>query len=350
MTRAAFRIALALCALGGLTSAAAAHEVRPGYLELRELGSDRFALLWKIPARGDLRFGIRAVLPERCARVGEPVETWTGDAYVERATLHCPDGLDGEPIAIAGLSATVIDVLVRVARADGSAQVVRLTPAAPSFTVEPAPGLLGVARTYLALGIEHILLGVDHLAFVLALLLLVDSRRSLVHSRRSLVQSARRLVATVTAFTVAHSLTLAAATLGLVHVPSAPVEVVIALSIVFVAAEIARGLGHAGATGRPGLTARRPWLVAFAFGLLHGFGFAGALAEVGLPPQAIPVALLCFNLGVELGQLAFVAVALAAAALLRHAPVAWPAWCRLVPPYAIGSLAAYWTLARLVQP
>jgi len=320
---------LALVALA-LGRGAAAHEVRPGYLELREQAPERFALLWKVPARGDLRFGIRAVLPPRCAPVGEPHATWTGDAYVERAVLACPGGLDGEPIAVDGLAATSVDVLARVARADGSVQMARLTPAAPAFTVAPAPGALGVARAYGALGVEHILGGVDHLLFVLALVLLVGA--------------ARRLVATVTAFTVAHSLTLAAATLGVVRVPAAPVEAVIALSIVLVTAEIVHD-----AAGRPGITARRPWLVAFVFGLLHGLGFAGALAEVGLPPQAIPLALLCFNVGVELGQLAFVAAVLALGGLAARLPLAWPAWGWRLPPYAIGCTAAYWTIARLAQ-
>jgi hydrogenase/urease accessory protein HupE len=314
----ALLLALALLALAPPVTA---HEVRPAYLELRELGSDRFALLWKVPAQGDLRFGIGLALPARCAREAESIETWTGDAHVERATLTCPGGLAGETIAIPGLSATVIDVLVRIAHADGSAQVVRLTPSSPTFTVVATPSRLAVATTYVGLGIAHILFGVDHLLFVLALLILVGSTR--------------RLVGTVTAFTVAHSLTLALATLGVVHVPAQPVEAVIALSIVFVAAEIVHGIA-----GRPGLTARKPWLVAFTFGLLHGLGFAGALAEVGLPPQAIPLALLCFNVGVELGQLAFIASVVAAMPVLRYLLQRPPAWASYLPPYAIGAVAA----------
>jgi len=308
--------------------AASAHEVRPGYLELRAIDATHFALLWKVPALGDRRFGIGLDLPAGCTRTADPIATWTGDAYVEHATLACPDGLDGETIAITGLTATVIDVLVRVVRADGAVQVVRLTPSRPAFTVVAAPSSLGVATTYVGLGIEHILFGVDHLLFVLALLLLVGATR--------------RLVTTVTAFTLAHSLTLALATLGVVRIPPQPVEAVIALSIVFVAAEILHGMA-----GRPGLTARKPWLVAFTFGLLHGLGFAGALAAVGLPAQAIPLALLCFNVGVELGQLAFIAAVLALLALLGRLQMRGPSWLRYVPPYAIGSVAAYWTLARL---
>jgi hypothetical protein len=208
--------------------------------------------------------------------------------------------------------------------------VTRLTPSSPSFTVAAAPSRLGIATTYVALGIEHILGGIDHLLFVLALFLLVGATRE--------------LVTTITAFTLAHSATLAAAALGFVHVPSAPVEAVIALSIVFVAAEIVHGLA-----GRPGLTARRPWVVAFIFGLLHGLGFAGALAEVGLPPHAIPLALLGFNVGVELGQLAFVAGLLGLGAAAARLAVPRPRWSAWVAPYAIGAVAAYWTLARLAQ-
>ena len=191
------------------------------------------------------------------------------------------------------------DVLVRLERMDGTTQTLRVTPAAPSFVIEAQPGRWQVAKTYLLLGIEHILLGVDHLLFVLALVILVDGTR--------------RLFWTITAFTAAHSITLAAATLGWVHVPSPPVEASIALSIVFLASEIM----HRRA-GRPGLTYRQPWIVAFLFGLLHGLGFAGALSEVGLPANAIPFALLFFNVGVEIGQLLFIAAVLAAMAALRR--------------------------------
>jgi hypothetical protein len=317
--------ALVLSALG---APAPAHEVRPGYLELRESGAERFELMWKVPARGDRRYGLRPVLPDECSAGAEPRALWTDEAYVERSTIVCRGGLDGRTITIDGLRATMTDVLVRVARANGTIQVVRLTPASPAFVVDAAAGPVHVALTYLGLGVEHILLGVDHLLFVLALVLVVGPTR--------------RLVGTVTAFTVAHSLTLGAATLGFVHVPQTPVEAVIALSIAFVAAEIVHGRA-----GAPGLTARSPWLVAFAFGLLHGLGFAGALAELGLPPQAIPLALLFFNVGVEIGQLAFIAGVLGVLALVRRIALPVPAWSWRVPAYAIGSLAAYWTITRL---
>jgi hypothetical protein len=186
----------------------------------------------------------------------------------------------------------------------------------------------GVAGAYFVLGVEHILLGFDHLLLVLALMLLV--------------RDGKRLVGAITAFTLAHSLTLTAASLGWVALPARPVEAVIALSLAFAAAELARGL-----RGKVGLTARAPWSVAFAFGLLHGLGFAGALHEIGLPHEGIALALCSFNLGVEAGQLAFVLLALAAIALLRGACAEAPRWARWVPACAIGGVATFWTFQRL---
>jgi hydrogenase/urease accessory protein HupE len=323
------QMAAAALMLAALVGPAGAHELRPGYLELRETEPDVFAMLWKVPARGDQRFGIRPVLPAHCTPVVPPAGNLTGDAWIERAIVRCPGGLDGHAVAIDGLTATLTDVLLRIERRDGTTQTSRLTPASPSAEVMPAPGRLDVAWTYLRLGVEHILLGFDHLLFVLALLILVGPNR--------------RLVGTVTAFTVAHSLTLAAATLGLVHVPVGPVEATIALSIAFVAAEIV----HA-RRGIISLTERKPWIVAFSFGLLHGLGFAGALAQVGLPQQAIPLALLFFNVGVEVGQLLFIATMLGIGAAVRRLAIPWPSWTWRLAPYAIGALAAYWTIERVV--
>jgi hydrogenase/urease accessory protein HupE len=311
-----------------------AHEVRPAYLELRQTGTETYDALWKVPGQGEnLRLGLYVELPAGCTNVTEPHASMANNAFTERWTVKCDGGLTGSTIHIAGLSATMTDVLVRLERLDGTTQVTRLTPSAPSFVVEAAPRALEVARTYLMLGVEHILFGVDHLLFVLALLILV--------------QGTRRLIATVTAFTLAHSLTLAGATLGFVHVPGPPVEAAIALSIVFVAAEIVHNR-----QGKTGLTERFPWIVAFTFGLLHGLGFASALSEVGLPQSAIPVALLFFNVGVEMGQLLFIASVFAIIALARQATrriaVPQPAWAWRVPPYAIGSVAAFWTIQRVV--
>ncbi|MDH4115433.1 MAG: HupE/UreJ family protein, partial [Burkholderiaceae bacterium] len=254
--------ALLLLLAAWLPFAAEAHEVRPGYLEVRQVEAATFDVLWKVPANGEYRLRLHARLPEECQ--GAPNQgTFVGGAFVERWRAQCPGGLVGRTIDIEGLSATRTDVLARIEWSDGTTQAVRLTPERTSFEVKAAPDALEVVRTYFVLGVEHILLGIDHLLFVLGLLFLVGSWK--------------RLIATVTAFTVAHSITLAAATLGLVHVAQAPVEATIALSIMFVAAEIIHG-----AHGESRLASRAPWLVAFVFGLLHGFGFAGALREIGL--------------------------------------------------------------------
>ncbi len=320
---------LCLFLLGWFPTPARAHEVRPAYLQLRQTNAETYDVLWKVPARGDdMRLALDVEFPASCEDVTPPRGEFAAGSFIEQWTVSCPAGLSGETMRIAGLAATMTDVLVRLERLDGVAQIVRLTPAAPSFVVEAAASRLQVATTYMGLGVEHILLGVDHLLFVLALLILVEG--------------ARRLILTVTAFTVAHSISLAAATLGFVHVPGPPVEACIALSIVFVAAEIVRSHG-----GRPSLTARAPWLVAFSFGLLHGLGFAGALADVGLPQHAIPIALLFFNVGVEIGQVAFVAAALIIVALGRHLPLTPPSWSWRVIPYSIGSVAAFWLIQRL---
>jgi hydrogenase/urease accessory protein HupE len=295
---------------------------------LQQTGPETWDVLWKVPARGDLQLAIAPVWPDNCALEGTPRRFATGGAATERSTIRCAGGLTGREVALSGLSATVIDVLARLQRSDGTTQVARLTPSAPAFTVEDAPRWSAVATTYLGFGVEHILFGIDHLLFVLAMLLLV--------------RSWRRLVATITAFTVAHSITLAAATLGFVHVPPQPVEAAIALSIVFVAAEIVHGR-----MDRRGLTERWPWVVAFVFGLLHGLGFASSLRALGLPENAIPAALLFFNLGVEVGQLAFVGVVLTLLASLRSLQLPAPAWSWRLAPYSIGAVAMYWTIERV---
>jgi len=304
------------------------HEVRPGYLELRQTGADTWSVLWKVPAQGDMRLSIHPQFPENCALASEVIAVHIAGAYTERTTIACNGGLVGRTIGIDGLSTTMTDVLVRSVRADDSVQVARLMPSAPTFVFEAVPGSLEVARAYTALGVEHILGGIDHLLFVLGLLFIVRNKWVLVK--------------TITAFTVAHSVTLAAASLGLVQVPQAPVEAVIALSILFLASELAKqDHGHAG------LMERYPWVVAFTFGLLHGFGFAGALREVGLPVSDIPMALFTFNVGVELGQLMFVGTALLAMAALRRLFPRVPAWAQSMPAYGIGATAAFWWLQRM---
>jgi hydrogenase/urease accessory protein HupE len=324
-----------LCML--IAQPARSDELRPGYLELRQTGPSTYSLLFKIPARGeDLRLAVYVKLPEGTQDVGAPRISFGDGAYVERRTIRRDGGLSGHAITIEGLSATSTDVLVRIETLAGAIQTERLSPTRIAFVVQATPGACEVTATYLRLGVEHILFGFDHLLFVLALVILV--------------REWRRVAITVTAFTIAHSITLAAATLGIVNVPGPPVEATIALSIMLVSVEILNARA-----GRPSLTARLPWLVAFSFGLLHGFGFAGALAEVGLPQHAIPVALLFFNVGVEFGQLLFVAAVLSLIWSLRHiASQLWEAnfvrqgFVRLdiTIAYGIGVVAAYWLIER----
>ncbi|WP_331371397.1 HupE/UreJ family protein [Sinorhizobium chiapasense] len=336
MSRFAIRLAticlLTICLAGAwsllLPTAALAHEVRPAYLELREERPGEYSVLWKVPMQGEMRLGLDPVFSgetRASARVGRAAS----GAAIEHWTLTAP-ALRGQTLSIDGLEATMTDALARVEYLDGTSWTQRLTPREPAALIPIADAALDVARVYLKLGVEHILFGIDHLLFVLALLMLT--------------RSVGMLVKTVTAFTVAHSITLALATLGLVHAPQAPVEAVIALSIVFVAAEIVHR-----DEGRVGVAARAPWIVAFGFGLLHGFGFAGALSEVGLPEGHIPLALFFFNVGVEAGQLVFVAAVILLLAVARRLPVTLPVWAQRVPAYAIGSVAMFWTIQRVAM-
>ena len=311
--------------------AASAHEVRPAYLELRETEPCTYDMLWKVPARDeDMRLALYVQFPADTRNVTVPHGQFLDAAYVERRRIQRPGGLAGQSVTIEGLPATKVDVLIRVTDLAGVTQTTRATPDSPMVTITAAASRSQVAGTYLTLGVEHILVGVDHLLFLFALVLLVKGRR--------------KLLATITAFTVAHSITLALATLRFVHVPGPPIEACIALSIVFVAAEIIRG-----GRGRPGLAERAPWVIAFMFGLLHGLGFAGALSEVGLPQHAIPLALLFFNVGVELGQIAFVLLVLGLTAAGGRLPVRTPSWSRRLAPYAIGSVAMYWVFERTAR-
>jgi hypothetical protein len=310
-----------------------ADEFKPGYLQLTQLDRDTYDVLWKVPAIDEsTTLKVKPQFPDGTEALTEVRITFSRGVTVQRWRIRVPDGLDGKAIVFSQLSETRIDVLARLVRVDGTVQLERILPVHPSFVGRRSLGRLEVVRTYTILGIEHILTGFDHLLYVLGMLILVGGWR--------------RIVATMSAFTATHSLTLTAAALGWVHVPQAPVEACIALSILFVAREIVQV--H---RGRPGITARWPWAVSFTFGLMHGFGFAGALAEVGLPQSSIPVALLFFNVGVEIGQLVFVGAVLAVMTVgwrarqrLRFSP---PAWLWRLGPYAIGALASFWLVERV---
>jgi hydrogenase/urease accessory protein HupE len=323
------RVILCLFVLGLLPALSNAHEMRPGYLEIRETATDTYDVLWKVPALGDdMRLGLYLRFEDDVRNVTEPVSGFIGSAHTQRMRIQRENGLIGTTITIDGLDATYTDVLLRLERANGVEITHRLTPTSPSYVVQAEPGHGQIALTYIMLGVEHILLGIDHLLFVLALLMIVANFK--------------KLVATITAFTVAHSITLALAALGFVSMPGPPVEAIIALSIVFVAAEIVRGR-----QGIAVLTARVPWIVAFTFGLLHGFGFAGALSEIGLPQSAIPLALFSFNVGVEIGQLLFVSGVVVLYSIGKRIQPVPPAWAWRVPTYTIGGVAAFWTIDRI---
>ena len=306
-----------------------AHEVRPGYLELTQTSPETFQAVWKVPGRGDIQLALSPVFPEQCVPVTETTSVRTPGAVVERWTLRCAGGLEGE-LRIAGLQTTLTDVMVRIAWASGETQTVLLQSTSPSLEIgkgdRSSPPLFG----YLRLGVEHILLGIDHLLFVLGLLLIVKDRWTLIK--------------TITSFTVAHSITLGIATLGYASAPLAPLNAAIALSILFLGPEIVRSW-----RGQTSFTIRHPWVVAFAFGLLHGFGFASGLTTLGLPAVEIPVALLLFNVGVEVGQSGFVLLVLALERSFNQLEIRWPRWIEVAPGYAVGSLGAYWTIQRTVM-
>jgi len=321
------RLLYALALLLVLQGTGLAHELRPGFLEIGQTGAETYNVRFKVPARGDMRLGLYVRLPAGCANAKPPRAERAGNAFLENLVVHCSGGLAGRRVAIDGLAGTFTDVVVRVALADGSVQATRLTPDQPAFTIASAPTWLGTASTYFLLGVEHILLGIDHLLFVLALLLLV--------------RNTWMLVKVVTAFTVAHSITLAVAALGIAQIPQAPVEAVIALSIMFVAAETLRQK-----RGEYDLASKAPWVIAFAFGLLHGLGFGGALREIGLPQSDIPLALLTFNLGVEAGQLLFVFAVLGLKVVVDRVLDLKVPWARTATGYGIGALAAVWFVQR----
>jgi hydrogenase/urease accessory protein HupE len=313
------------------TSPVNADEIRPALLDIKEQNTGLFAVTWKVPMRGDRVLSISARLPDSLELLGSPTVQNLPGARIEHATYkNTAETLTGQKIAIDGLVAVQTDVLLLVQLQDGTQHSAILRPSSPEFTIPLQASKLEVAVDYWRLGTIHILEGVDHLLFVLALLLIVPGMVPLLKA--------------VTAFTVAHSITLALATLGMVHVPSAPTEAIIALSIVFLASEIIHK--H---NGQISLTERYPWLIAFIFGLFHGLGFAGALSEIGVPQHEVPLALLMFNVGVETGQILFITAVLSIWFFLRRLPVTLPQGAWRILPYSIGSVAAFWTIDRVVS-
>lgn len=318
-------------ACASMLPTAEADELRPAYLQLTETGPGTAQVHWKVPALSDgRRLALDVRFDDETRELSSPLDDYAGDSNRRTWTVFRDAGLAGMRIRVEGLERTNTEVLARIEYQDGTSITHRLTPDAPEYELAGKPGWGETVRTYFVLGVEHILFGIDHLLFVFVLLLLVPDTR--------------KLVVTITAFTVAHSITLILAALELVRIPVPPVEACIALSIVFVATEIIHGQ-----QGRPGLTAKRPWIVAFSFGLLHGLGFAAALGEIGLPQNAILTALVTFNIGVEAGQLLFVFAVLIAWHWIQKRPVRIPPEIVRIPAYAIGGMASFWVFERVAS-
>jgi hypothetical protein len=326
------RVIHLLILLVGLFGAmqASADEIRPALLDIKEQNTGLFAVTWKVPTRNGQALAITPQLPASLELLGSPSVQDVPGARVEHTTYkNNSDSLTGQTIVIEGLASLQTDVLLLVQLQDGSQHSAILRPTSAEFTIPLEASKLEVAADYWIMGTVHILEGADHLLFVLALLLIVNGFRPLLKA--------------VTAFTVAHSITLALATLDVIHVPPAPTEAIISLSILFLAAEIVHKRN-----GQVGVTERWPWVIAFLFGLFHGLGFAGALSEIGVPQAEVPLALLMFNVGVETGQLLFIAVVLSLIAILKRLPISAPQGAWRLMPYSIGGLAAYWTIDRVM--
>lgn len=319
-----------------LFSMAGAHadEYRPAYLEFTQTNETTFDMLWKVPAKGQRkRLSLYVVLPADVSTASNARSAFIGGAYIERSSISREGGLAGVEVAIKGLQRVSTDVLVRIQRLDGSSETARLNASSTSFIVSGAPQFWGVINTYLVFGIEHILNGFDHLLFVACLIFIAGTWR--------------RVLVTITGFTFAHSITLTLAGLELIRLPIPPIEAMIALSIVFLAREVVLDR-------RDTLTWRYPIAVSSTFGLLHGFGFASALSDIGLPQTEILAALLAFNVGVEIGQVLFVATILLASWLFFHGIkmihfniADWPKKIEKSAAYGIGSITMFWTIERV---
>jgi len=318
------RLVLALLIAIGIAADASAHEVRPAYLELTETSAGQYDVTWKQPLKDGRRLKIDPVFPEACGEKPEaPDARLVSGTLIQRWTITCD--LSAATISVSGLDRTLTDAFLRVTFLNGDIRTGVLKPAAPSISL--AEESQSPARAYLRIGVDHIIFGPDHLLFVAGLVLLV---------------SLRQIIPVATAFTLAHSLTLALTAMGWLALPGAPVEIMIAASILLLAVEVSRKR-----RAEPSLAAHKPWLIAFGIGLLHGCGFAGALAEIGLPKGQELMALFLFNVGVEIGQVAFICAMLAALWLIKRAVETARAPAELLATYTIGVIGAFWTIERL---
>lgn len=306
-----------------------AHEIRPAYLQIIQVAENAYEVFWKVPSMGDAVPKIQPVFPLEFTIESLKAPHQIPGSVIYYYRINSEQPLQGKKVFIEGLNKTLIDVLVTVEYLNGEKATLLLQPDFDSAVIPGKTTVIDIVKTYTVLGIEHILLGIDHLLFVLALILITKGKW--------------KILKTITAFTLAHSITLSLAALGYVNFPGPPVEAVIALSIVFLALEILKNL-----KGKETLTSKKPWIVAFSFGLLHGFGFAGALSDIGLPQQDIPLALAFFNVGVELGQIIFVVVVLLLLKMI-NLKNNWPVFVKKIPAYAIGSIAAFWMIQRIVR-
>jgi len=304
------------------TPAVSAHEVRPSFLSMEETANNQFSVLWKRPVKKWTVPDINPVFPDNCQLAFNKFVEITAAAKIQRGTLTCNDkGMDQGVIRITGLETTLIDVLVRIQLLNGDTVQRVIKRDKPYLVLAQAKGV--PIADYITLGFEHIMGGIDHLLFVLALMLIVPGMLALLK--------------TITAFTLAHSITLGLATLGFVNLSAPPVEACIALSIILMAAH-ALYLKK----GKTTLSSGKPWVMAFLFGLLHGLGFAGALNDVGLPEGDIPLALLLFNVGIELGQIAFVLAVAACVYFIKKLTRTQPQTMFTTTAYGIGSMGVYW--------
>ncbi len=331
MRRSLLAVTLVVVLCAGLLGKAFSHESQPGLLEMRQLSTNRYEVIWRAPIYYGRPHPAKLQLPGDWKTIGEPTVRQLPDSALHRRIVAVEGGfIDGSVIRFPGLEATITDVFVRISRLDGSEASLVVRPTKPYAELRGERPWYVSSGEYLVLGFHHILMGIDHLLFVLGLLIIVSGRRMLLK--------------TITAFTVAHSITLAIATLGYASVPGPPLNAAIALSILFLGPEIVRVW-----RGETSFTIQHPWVVAFGFGLLHGFGFASGLSTVGMPRAEIPLALLMFNVGVELGQIVFVVLILLMRRSFKVLEVHWPRWVEFAPGYTIGSLGAYWTIQRTVM-
>lgn len=321
-------VMLCACIALAMASVAWAHESLPATLDIRQASKDRYEVIWRAPVYFGRPHPASVELPAHWTTAVEPThQTLIDSDVVRRVVIVADPGIEGSVVRFPGLNQTITDVFVRLHRLDGTTVTTVVRPSKPSAQLRGERAWFVTAGEYVTLGLHHILMGVDHLLFVLGLMLIVKSRRVLVE--------------TITAFTIAHSITLAIATLGYAVPPLPPLNAAIALSILFLGPEIVHSW-----RGQSSLTIRYPWIVAFIFGLLHGFGFASGLTTIGMPRAELPLALLFFNVGVELGQLIFVFTALALARSFRVLEINWPRWVQVLPGYSVGCLGAYWTFQR----